>query len=209
MEKEILKQIRKDYSLWQKMKKGNYKNDDAELIKHLKENYNFDDKDFDFICYVISHYGYGLIEDTNNLWFYYEELPFSKLGKLYSPPLTIENKNSLFIVYLDLENSSKSMVIKKENQSLFEEYNKVIYGKRDINDSIDRHYNTRYRFFSLCLKYGQEKAVLQMLYEEHERQREAMMLKTKLLQELDEKLKYNLITQDNYDLEKVRILAKK
>ena len=36
-----------------------------------------------------------------------------------------------------------------------------------------------------------------------------MELKTKLLQELEEKLKYNLITKDNYDIEKVRILAKK
>ena len=115
----------------------------------------------------------------------------------------------MFIVYLDLENSNKFKVIKKEDQSLFEENNEVIYGKRDINDSIDRYYNTRYRFFSLCLKYGQEKAVLQMLQEEQERQRETMELKTKLLQELEEKLKYNLITKDNYDIEKVRILAKK
>ena len=65
MKKEILKQIRKDYSLWKKM-----------IIKRLTENYNFDVKGFDFICYVISHYGHGLIDDTNNLWFYYEELPF-------------------------------------------------------------------------------------------------------------------------------------
>ena len=51
----------------------------------------------------------------------------------------------------------------------FETKNKVIRGKRTIEDAEDRYFNTRYEYFNLCINEGQEAAIKTMLFEEKSR----------------------------------------
>lgn len=222
MNKEIIKQIRQEYNDFDKISKGN-----LQEIKELEQNpivqryrYLLNIKDsIERIddCYkqayivgeIIDKYGSGLIEPTNNLWFWFLDCSVSQYERMFKTVSEKTDKDKIVCIYLDLENSKKVIAIPIEEQDNFETMNKVIRGNRTIFDAQDRYFNTRYKYFNLCINEGQETAIKTMLCEEKCRQEETKKAKDEELKELSDCLNYNLITREEYVKRRQLILSKK
>ncbi len=222
MNKEIIQQIRQEYNDFYKISKG-----DLQEIKELEQNpivqryrYLLNIKDsFERIddCYkqahivgeIIDKYGRGLIEPTNNLWFWFLDCSVSQYEKMFKTISKETDKDRIVCIYLDIENSKKVIAIPIEEQDTFESVNKVIRGKRTILDANDRYFNTRYKYFNLCINKGQEIAIETMLCEENHRFEETKKIRDEELKELNDCLNYNLITQEEYVKRRQLILSKR
>lgn len=222
MNKEILQQIKQEYNELHKISEG-----DLQEIKELEQNpivqryrYLLNLKDsFARIddCYkqsyiyseIINKYGNGLIEPTNNLWFWFFDISVSQYEKMFKTVSNETDKDRIVCIYLDLENSKKIIAIPLEEQDAFEAMNKVIRGKRTIYDAQDRYFNTRYEYFNLCINEGQETAIKTMLNKEKCRLEETKKVKDEELKELNVCLNYNLITQEEYEKRRKLVLSKK
>ena len=91
----------------------------------------------------------------------------------------------------------------------FETKNKVIRGKRTIEDAEDRYFNTRFEYFNLCIHEGQEIAIKTILHEEDCRLEEAKKIRNEKIKKLNDVLKYHLISKDEYEKERQLVLSKK
>ena len=174
MKEEMLKTIKQEYHDMEKIAHRDY-SEITELEKDSKvQRYIYLNKlknDYDIVEYGDKHivdtlmkkYGQGLIESTNDMWFRYLETT-GKFTKKYG--LSDANKfddNEPVVIYLDIEDTSKVVVLKKEEQEEFEKTHNIVHGDLNIVDCSGRYYNTRHKFFDLCLKENQEAAVKRLL----------------------------------------------
>ena len=91
MNKEILQQIKYEYHLLSL-------NESLDKIENCyKESYILEK--------IINKYGKGLIEETNNLWFWFLDVSISQYEKIFRKTLEKTDKDRMVSVYLDLENS--------------------------------------------------------------------------------------------------------
>ena len=91
MNKEILQQIKREYHLLSL-------NESLDKIENCyKESYILEK--------IINKYGKGLIEETNNLWFWFLDVSISQYEKIFRKTLEKTDKDRMVSVYLDLENS--------------------------------------------------------------------------------------------------------
>ncbi len=195
MNKEILQQIKREYHLLSL-------NESLDKIENCyKESYILEK--------IINKYGKGLIEETNNLWFWFLDVSISQYEKIFRKTLEKTDKDRMVSVYLDLENSQRILVISLEEQVAFETKNKVIRGKRTIEDAEDRYFNTRFEYFNLCIHEGQEIAIKTILHEEDCRLEEAKKIRNEKIKKLNDVLKYHLISKDEYEKERQLVLSKK
>ena len=182
MNKEILQQIKREYHLLSL-------NESLDKIENCyKESYILEK--------IINKYGKGLIEETNNLWFWFLDVSISQYEKIFRKTLEKTDKDRMVSVYLDLENSQRILVISLEEQVAFETKNKVIRGKRTIEDAEDRYFNTRFEYFNLCIHEGQEIAIKTILHEEDCRLDEAKKIRNEKIKNLNDVLKYHLISKE-------------
>ena len=113
--------------------------------------------------YILDKYGRNNIEKTNEIWFLLYEVP-AKTYKKWNQKSQLEiDDDKIVLVYKDIENSSKTIFINKDEQEEFEMTHTIIEGNLKINDPIDRYYNARHEFFNLCINEGQEVAVQRTL----------------------------------------------
>ena len=156
---------------------------------------------------IIDKYGNGFISDTNDLWFWYMDAPaFQYEIQISSKDVT---SDSIASVYINMENSKKFVAILKEEQKDFEKCHKVVRGNRNIIDGQDRYYNTRFEYFRLCINGDQEAATKAMMQEEIARALEVEKAKEDELKDLDDCFTHSLIKEDDYQIRKAKILARK
>ncbi len=222
MNKEILKQIKQEYNELHKIAKGDLKEieelEKSPIVQRYKYLLNIK-KSFDRVddCYrqshifgeIINKYGNGLIEPTNNLWFWFLDGSVSKYEEMFKTVLDETDKDRIVCIYLDLENSKKVIVVPIEEQDTFEAMHKVIRGKRTIFNAQDRYFNARYEYFNLCINEGQEIAIRTMLHEENCRLEETKKVRNEELKDLNDYLNYNLISQEEYEKRRQLVLSKK
>lgn len=132
------------------------------LLKIRDSRFEFQNKD-SITGYILSKYGQGKIEETNGVWCLIYEIPVHDYEERFNEPLNELDKDSIVLVYLDVENNQKRIVIKKDEQESFEMNHDVVVGKLSIHDELDRYYNVRHEFFDSCLKDGQGFAVQKIL----------------------------------------------
>lgn len=164
MENEILEKIKKDYKDMMTIAGGDY-SEIEELKKHpavqrylqlvkLQDNPSIiragmsEYFEREILGEIIGKYGYGKIKETNHIWFLYYE--------------AVKDGEEI-LVYVDIEDKSQRIVIKKEDRDEFERTHIVIYGNSNICSGEDRYYNIREMFFGNCLTEGQEVAVQKLL----------------------------------------------
>ena len=152
MNKEILDSMKKDYI----------------EIMNQDENWDVDNCYREAYVYgkLMDKYGTCLIKETNNLWFFLNDMQIAKYEEIFATKIDGYDKNKIASVYIDIENSSKVLCIPLEEQVKFEEENNIIRGKRSIRDYWDRYYNIRYEFFKLCIENNAAYAVKKLLEEE-------------------------------------------
>ena len=171
MEKEILEKMIEEYKDMEKIADKDFseldeleKNPAVRRYLYLSALKN----DRDIVEYgklyivdnIMKKDGYGAIKETNNIWCYMFETKAKNITGVFLPNI---DKDKVVVVYWDLENNTKYVVIPKEEQKEFEAKNKVVYGNIRIGDYTDRYYNTRHKFFEDCIKVGQEEAVQKIL----------------------------------------------
>ncbi len=220
MKKEELEQIRKEYTEERRLIQS-----DFEEIKELEENpivkrYKYllelqrsyigvDNCYKDVISKLIKKYGSGALDETNHIWFWAIDLSIKRYEEIFGKPYYDEDKEHMVSVYFDLEDATRTVTIPLSEQATFEQENKVVRGKRFINDFQDRYYNTRYKFFDLCIKKGQDEAIKAMLEEERFWKNEVETAKRQELASLEDCLKYHLVSEKDYLSQKEKILMKK
>ncbi len=176
MEQEMLEKLKAEYNDISKMLSNNFeeiveleKNPIIIRYNYLKsiqnsaercDYYNSDDyKKKYFLDLCIKKY--GISWQTNNIYVFMFECTQKRLEDLLHQTLSLskDSKDNVVVYYVDIENPSKYLIIKKEEQEEFEKTHKVIIGKNSIYDSYDRYYNVRREFFASCIEDGQEQAV--------------------------------------------------
>ncbi len=128
---------------------------------HDKKSYYFNERHI--LGEIISKYGNGRIKETNNLWYKFLEGSVSKIKRFSPKKLENMDDEQIAIIYWDIEDSTRDLVILKEDEQLFEKTHNVVYGNTDILDAADRYYNTRHKFFEKCIEQGQDAAVKMLL----------------------------------------------
>lgn len=176
MKKEILEEIKKEAEDIKKIAKGDFKEID-ELEKNsvvmrylhllnLKETfeytcgYNIDECTIE---YLVEKYGKGVIQESNNVWYYVFKISAEKCEKYFNYPLNDFDKNCEVLVYMDIEDSERKIIISESEQEEFESTHNIIAGNLSIYDEMDRYYNVRSEFFRSCLKEGNDVAVQKIL----------------------------------------------
>jgi len=222
MNKEILEKIKQDYIDMDKISKGDFseiteleKNPIIQRYKYLldikKSYYGIDDdyRQFHSLGEIINRYGNGLIAQTNNIWFWFSDMPIRKYEEMFSTSLDKTDKDSIIAVYIDLENSKRVIPIPIDKQIDFESTNNVIRGKRTIIDPADRYYSARCEFFNLCVNEGQNPAVKMVLQEELSRAKKIEEEKEYELTQLGNLLNFGAISEDEYAKKKQIALSKR
>ncbi len=220
MTKEELEQIRKEYTEEKRLIQS-----DFEEIKELEEHpvvkrYKYllelqrsyigvDNCYKDVISKLIKKFGSGALEQTNHIWFWAIDLSVQRYEEIFGSSYYDEDKERMVSVYMDLEDATRRITIPLSEQPTFEQENRVVRGKRFINDFQDRYYNTRYKFFDLCIEKGQDEAIKAMLEEERFWRNEVETAKRKELASLEDCLKYHLVSEDDYQSQRDKILIKK
>lgn len=222
MNKETLEQIKKDYTDMDKISRGDF----SEIIELEKNpivqryNYLLDIKksysgtndyyrESHIFGEIINKYSNGLIEQTNNIWFWFCNMSIKEYEKMFGTSLDNDDKDSTIAVYIDLENSKKVTTIPINKQLEFESTNNVIRGKRTIIDSTDRYYNARYEFFNACVNEGQDLAVKMMIQKELSRSEENGEGKEQKLIQLKTLLNIGAISEEEYSRKKQIVLSKR
>lgn len=222
MNREILEKMKQDFNDMDKILKGDFseiteleKNPIVERYKYLldiKKSYSSTDdyyRQSHIFGEIINKYSTGLIEQTNNIWFWFFNVPVSKYEEIFRTSLDGNAKDSIIAVYIDLENSKRVITIPIDKQDDFESTNNVIRGKRSIFDSADRYYNARYEFFNLCINEDQDLAVKMMLQEEFSKSKEVEEEKEHELTQLSSLLSFGAISEEEYGQKKQMVLSKK
>lgn len=177
MEKSILEMIKQDISDMNKAVDGDC-SEILELEKDLKvQRYIYLKKLMEsdelraygknsILGIIISKYGQGAINESNNIWCRLFESDAKAIREVFFPGIFLDDNvrdDQVIVVYRDLENSERINFITKDKQEEFEATHKVVFGKTSIIDPSDRYYNTKHKFFSDCVDYGQEEAVKKAL----------------------------------------------
>ena len=174
MEKDILEMIKREVSDMKKIADGDY-SEISELekdpivqrylyLKGLKESRDL--IEYGKRCIVgkvIEKYGHGLIKDSNNIWCFLFESEARNIRGISFDGFDSIPEDQVMVVYQDLEDNTRVIVICKDKQEEFESTHNVVYGKSSILDYSDRYYNTRHQFFEDCINDGQETAVKKVL----------------------------------------------
>lgn len=222
MNNKILEKIKQDFVDIDKISKGDFseiteleKNPIVQRYKYLldiKNSYFITDSNNNqshIFGEIINKYSTGLIEQTNNIWFWFLNMPVGKYEEIFSTSLSKTDKDSIIAVYMDLENSKKVITIPIDKQDDFESANYVIRGNRSIVDSGDRYYNARYEFFKLCVSGDQNLAVKMMLEEEISRAKNIARDQEQELKQLDCLLSFGVISEKEYIEKKQKVLLKR
>jgi hypothetical protein len=175
MENEVLERIRKEYNDITGSIDSNFRElsrlEDNAIVKRY--NYLKKLKDMTSIGELKNHksvldhcieeHGYGKARQTNEIWLFMFECPIEAFEKRFNVRLLEQDKSKIVAYYTDLENKSKHAIVLKEKQIEFESTHRVVTGKNDIYDYLDRYYNIRHEFFVSCVEEGQDKAVEMIL----------------------------------------------
>lgn len=173
MKESILRRLVEEYNDIKKISAGDFseieqleENPMIQRYKHLlklkEARFELDNEDR-ISGHILSEYGQGLIQETNNIWCLAYEISAQKYEEWFNESLIDFDKNSIVLVYFDIENNQRHIVIRKEEQECFEQNHNVITGNLSILDNIDRYYNVRDEFFRSCIKDGQEVAIQKIL----------------------------------------------
>lgn len=222
MNKETFEQIKKDYTDMDKISRGDFSEIDElekspivqryNYLLDMKKSYHGIDnyyRESHIFSEIINKYSNGLIEQTNNIWFWFCDISIKEYEKMFSTSLDNDDKDSIIAVYIDLENSKRVATIPINKQVEFESTNNVIRGKRTIIDSADRYYNARYEFFNACVNKGEKPAVEMMVQEELSRSKEIEEEKEQELIQLSNLLNCGAISEGEYSRKKQMVLLKR
>lgn len=173
MKETVFKQMTEKYKDIKKISEGDFseideleKNPIVQRYNYLlglkNSRYEFENEDR-IAGYLLRKYGYGFIQETNDIWCLVYEISVQQYEEWFKTSLSEYDKNSTVLVYYDIENNQKHIAISKDEQENFESTHNVIFGKLSIKDDEDRYYNVRHEFFSTCLNEGQEVAIQRIL----------------------------------------------
>ena len=191
MEKKIYKKIKQDYNYMYKFSKHNYyelrKLEKSSIIrkykhllklKKLSQYLKCTNSDKSNIIHeIINMYSYGAIRKTNNILYPYLEITVKEYEEIYNCKLDKKCKDSIIVIYLDIENSKKQVIIDLTDKENFEANNKIVKGDESIPNFIDRYYNLKYEFFKLCLYYDQDLALKQIMGKENSKEKMTTKIK--------------------------------
>lgn len=173
MKDELIKEMKKEYEDIKMISQEDYSEIEKLEENHIVQRYNyllslkksrFEFKDENrIIADFVYKYGQGAIEKTNEIWCLVYEITAERYENSFHTHLNNIDKDDIVLVYFDIENNKKHIVINKSEQENFESTHKVVVGKLSIEDSIDRYFNTRFEFFNTCLNDGQDVAIKKLL----------------------------------------------